>query len=399
MQPRYLTLVGAGLTQFTIIGILFSFSLFFTELQGQFGWSRTQLSGATALAFFMMGLLAMLGGRLNDRFGPRIVLGVTGLCYGAGYMLLANIESPWQLYVLFGTLIGLGLGTHDVVTLSTVARWFPASRGLMTAITKVGTAIGQIALPPIAALLILNFGWKSAMFTMGLSAGLVLFAAAMLMSLPRDPAGQGADQESGPKAPAEGLTFAQVRRSRLFWTLCAMQFLFFPSLMTVPLHLPVYGEDLGMTKTQAAAMLSVIGASSIAGRLVVGGLVDRIGGRNGYLLCFATLIIGLLAFTLLQNITVIYIFIAIYGFGHGGFFTVVSPSIAEYFGMRAHGAIFGTVLFFGTIGGSVGPILGGLAFDIFDSYTPAFATLLAFAVVGLGLSLTLPRLSDQSAAS
>ncbi|MEX0284196.1 MAG: MFS transporter [Paracoccaceae bacterium] len=388
MSPRYLTVAGACLTQFTIIGVLFSFGLFFKELQAEFGWSRTLLSGASALAFFMMGVLAMVGGQLNDRFGPRRVLAVTGLSYGLGYILLSQISAPWQMYLLFGTLIAMGMGTHDVVTLSTVARWFEGRRGLMTAVAKIGTAIGQMVIPLLTASLILAFGWQSAMLVLGAGGAVLLLIAAMLMSLPAATASGGPATATGLQ---EGVDFAEARKSRLFWTMCIMQFLFFPSLMTLPLHLPVHGMDLGMTTQKAAAMMTVIGGASIAGRLAVGGLVDQIGGRNGYLMCFTTLIIGLVAFLTIENTSLLFVFIAIYGFGHGGFFTVVSPSVAEYFGMKSHGAIFGTVLFFGTIGGSVGPILAGLAFDLTGSYTPAFGTLLVFAVIGLGLVLTLPR--------
>ena len=385
MDPRYLTVIGACLTQFMVIGILFSFGLFFKELQAEFGWSRTLLSGANALAFFMMGVLAMLGGNLTDRFGPRVVLGVSGVGFGIGYMLLSQVSAPWQMYLLFGTLIGLGLGFHDVVTLSTIARWFEARRGIMTAIAKVGTALGQMSIPPLTAVLILAFGWKTAMMSLGVAAAILLLIAALLMQRPPAPVvapGQPVEPDGG---------FAQIRRSRVFWTLCAIQFLFFPSLMTLPLHLPVYGMDMGMTRPQAALMLSVIGAASIAGRLAVGGLVDKIGGRNGYLLCFSALIIGLVAFLTVSNLTLLMVFVGIYGFGHGGFFTVVSPTIAEYFGMRALGAVFGTVLFFGTLGGSVGPILAGLAFDLFGSYMPAFAVLLVFAGLGIVLVMTLSR--------
>ena len=86
----------------------------------------------------------------------------------------------------------------------------------------------------------------------------------------------------------------------------------------------------------------------------------------------------------------LFVVVAFYGFGHGGFFTVVAPSVAEYFGMRAHGAIFGTVLFFGTIGGFIAPILAGLTFDTTGSYTLAFLGLLVLAVMGLALVLSLP---------
>lgn len=385
MNPKYLTVFGACLTQFTVIGLLFSFGLFFKVFEAEFGWSRTLLSACSALAFLVMGVLAMAGGRLSDRFGPTRVLSVTGVLYGLGYVLMSQVSAPWQMFVIFGLFLGLGMSTHDVVTLSTIARWFENRRGIMTGVVKVGTAFGQMAMPPIVAFLILTLGWRSATVAMGIGAAILLLIAALSMSRPPEPVRGPSD------APPAGLSFAQARGSRLFWTLCAIQFLFFPSLMTVPLHLAVHGMDLGMTAPKAAVLLSVIGAASVAGRLIVGGLVDRIGGKNAFLLCFGALICGLAGFLLTQMHVLLFCVVAIYGFGHGGFFTVVSPTVAEYFGMRAHGAVFGTVLFFGTVGGSVGPILAGLAFDVTGSYQIAFFSLLTLAVIGLGLVLTLPR--------
>lgn len=382
MHPRYLTVAGACLTQFIVIGVLFSFGLFFRELQAEFGWSRTLLSGANTVAFFMMGVVALLSGRLIDRFGPRPVLGVSGLLYGLGYVLLAQSTEPWQVYLIFAVLIGVGLGTHDVGTLSTVGRWFTDRRGLMTAVVKIGTALGQMAVPLLAAGLIAARGWQSALVLLGVGAAGLLVVAALTMRAPPPLTGTPGQHTT---------TRVDLRRSRLFWTLCAIQFLFFPALMSLPLHLPVHAMDLGQSRTQAATLLSAIGGASIAGRLVVGGLVDRIGGRSGYLVCFAALIIGLVGFLSVSSPPALIVFVLIYGFGHGGFFTVVSPTIAEYFGIEALGAAFGTVLFFGTIGGAVGPILAGFAFDLSGSYLPAFGALLGFALLGLGLVLTLPR--------
>jgi MFS family permease len=82
--------------------------------------------------------------------------------------------------------------------------------------------------------------------------------------------------------------------------------------------------------------------------------------------------------------------VPIYGFAHGGIFTVMSPTVAEYYGLQAHGAIFGFVLFFGAIGGAAGPILAGSIFDLMNSYDPAFATLAVLAALGLALALKLP---------
>jgi len=384
MQSRYIVVFGACLTQFTIIGLLFSYGLFFKVFETEFGWSRTLLSACSSLAFLMMGILAMVGGRLSDRYGPRRVLAATGVLFGLGYALISLVGQPWQLFAIFATFIGIGLSTHDVVTLSTIGRWFGRRRGIMTGVVKVGTALGQMAVPPIAAGLILAFGWRRAVVTLGLSAVVLLLIAAFSMKNPPETATAEEDGEKG------GHSYRVARKTRIFWTLCAIQFLFFPSLATVPLHLAVHGMDLGMTPAMAAALLSVIGASSIAGRLAVGGLVDIIAGKKTLILCFLILITSLIS---LMNVTgrwPVFVVVALYGFGHGGFFTVVSPTVAEYFGMRAHGAIFGTVLFFGTIGGAIGPVLAGLAIDVNGSFHPAFLSLAVLAGLGLILVLSLP---------
>ena len=85
-----------------------------------------------------------------------------GLLFGTGFALISVVGEPWHLFVLFGLFIGVGMSTHDVATLSTIARWFVRRRGMMTGIAKVGTATGQMVLPPLAAVLIAGLGWRGA---------------------------------------------------------------------------------------------------------------------------------------------------------------------------------------------------------------------------------------------
>lgn len=385
VQSRYLVVVGACLTQFTIIGLLFSFGLFFKVFEAEFGWSRTLFSACSSLAFFMMGLLAMVGGRLTDRFGPRRVLSVTGLAYGLGYALMSQVTEPWQMFAIFGTLIGMGLGTHDVVTLSTVARWFNARRGTMTAVVKVGTAIGQVVLPMLVALLIAGVGWRATVIGMGALAALVLFAAAQGMALPPVPRPLVAGSAPlPPQAPPRG-----DRRTLL--TLCAIQACFVPSLLTVPLHLPAHGADLGLSGTGSAGLVAVIGAASVAGRLALGRALDSIGGRNAYLICLAGMVLALAGLAQFRELGPLYAVVTLYGFSHGALFVVVSPTVAEYFGLDGHGARFGWVLFAGTSMAWLGPILAGRLFDVTGSYTWAFVTLMAMGVLAFLLTLSLPR--------
>lgn len=384
MDTRYRVVFGACLTQFTVIGLLFSYGLFFNPLQEEFGWSRTFLSSAAALAFFVMGMLAILAGRMNDRFGPRIVMGICGVAYGIGFMLLSQVTAQWQMIAIFGVFIALGLGAHDVVTLSTIARWFEKRRGIMSGVVKTGTAIGQISVPPLAAYLLLAYGWRYALFFLGVGALVLLIVAALSMKRPPE-----VSALQGGGIPA-GLNFSEAKGTRVFWSMCAIQFMFFPSVMTVPTHLAVHGTDLGMSTTKAATLLSVLGATSIAGRLAVGTLVDRIGAKRAFLMCFAVLLGSLLGFVGVSAHALLFVVVAIYGFSHGGLFTVVSPLVAEYYGMRAHGSIFGTILFFGTIGGAIGPIFAGWIFDTSGAYQNAFLLLATLAAIGFALVISLP---------
>lgn len=385
IDERYYIVFGACLTQFTIIGLLFSYGLFFKALEVEYGWSRTLLSSCTALAFLVMGMLAFVGGRLNDRYGPRVVLGVAGTMCGVGYALLSQVTQAWQLFVLFGMFIGVGMATHDVVTLGTIARWFHKKRGMMTGVVKVGTAVGQIAVPPLAALLIALTDWRTALLVLGSAAVVMLLIAASLMKSPPQ------DDTEEARNTARGMSFAEARQTPRLWMLCAIQFSFFPTLMTIPLHIVVHGMDLGMTPALAALLLSVMGAASVVGRLAVGTLVDQIGGKHALTVCFIPLLFSLAAFLMIQSTWVLFVAVAVYGFAHGGLFTVISPTVAEYFGLKAHGAIFGLILFFGTIGGAIGPIVAGWVFDVTASYTLAFSGLAALLLLGLVLVLRLPN--------
>ncbi|MBL4725405.1 MAG: MFS transporter [Rhizobiaceae bacterium] len=382
---RLLIVLGACLTQFTTIGLLFSYGLFFKTFEAEFGWSRTLLSSCTSIAFLVMGILAIYGGRLADRYGPRIVLGVTGALGGIGYVLMAQISEPWHLVAIFGLFIGVGMSSHDVVTLSTIARWFDKRRGTMTGIVKVGTAAGQFAVPLIAAFLMIHYGWRTALVIMGISGTVILLFAAALIKNP--PVAKSASNEA---ANANGGGFKEARRTRAFWMLCAIQFLFFPTLTTIPLHIVVHGMDLGMSAVIAATLLSTTAAASVIGRVSLGVVIDKIGGKNAYIMCLIPVIVALVSLMFITNTTLLYVVVAVYGVGHGGLFTVVSPTIAEYFGLKALGGLFGIVIFFGTIGGAVGPVFAGYVFDTTGSYFIAFATLTVLATLALVTAIMLP---------
>lgn len=399
MRKRYFygfNIVAAGfIIQGVCIGAMFTYGVFFKELQAQFGWSRALISGASSLAFLTMGAGGMLAGALNDRVGPRLVIAVSGVMLGLGYILLSGLETPWQLYVFYGGLVGLGFCTHDVITLSTVARWFVKHRGIMSGLVKVGTGAGQFLFPLIATALIAGFGWRDTYVMIG-AATLVIM---VVVSLPmrRDPEGMGllpdgenaSDRRNAPQPVARHFSLREAARSGQFQILCIAEFSIFFCLFTIIVHIIPHARDLGLAPASAAAVLSTIGAVSMAGRIVMGRASDRIGGKRSLIVCFM-LLIGSLAWLQFAGKTwTLFCFAAIYGFAHGGFFTVMSPTVAELFGTGAHGLLFGVVLFNGTLGGALGPWLTGYIFDLTGSYRVGFIVLTALALTGLSLALCL----------
>lgn len=388
-------IVGAGfLTQAVAIGALFTYGVFFKEFQAEFGWSRAVISGASSLAFLVMGIGGVIAGSLNDRIGPRIILTVSGISLGIGYMLLARMSAPWELFVLYGLLVGVGFSTHDVITLSTIARWFVARRGAMSGLVKVGTGGGQFLMPLVAASLITAVGWRTAYLLLGAFSLAALVAVAQPMR--RDPQAMGLLPENGfvsnPAASSlqsDGLTLGEAARTRAFWILCVLEFAIFFCLLTTIVHIVPHARDQGLSPPLAAAVLSTIGGVSMLGRITMGMVMDRIGGKRSLVLCFGLLIASFLWLHVTEGAWMFFVFAVAYGFAHGGFFTVMSPTVAEFFGTTSHGTLFGTVLFCGTLGGSIGPFLAGYVFDEAGSYEAAFMTLTALALAGSVLTLFL----------
>ncbi len=391
----YNIVISGFFIQGICIGAMFTFGVFFKEFQTEFGWSRGLISGASSLAFFVMGVGAIFFGTLNDRIGPRIILTISGIMLGIGFILMSLLNTSWQLYLFYGFFVSIGFSTHDVITLSTVARWFVRLRGRMTGLTKVGTGVGQFAMPIVATALIAAYGWRNAYLVIGGFSLITLVLAAQLMKLDPESIGVLPDGESdisiNSSADAvEGNLFSQKAfRSRQFWILCFIEFAVFFCLLTVIVHIVPHARDLGLSATVSATVLSIIGSISIAGRLVTGSLIDKIGGKRSMIFCFVVLI-GSLAWLQMATTTwMMLLFAVFYGFAHGGFFTVMSPLIAESFGTAALGQLFGVVLFVGTLGGTIGPTASGYIFDITGSYQAPFATLAGFAVLGLLLALLL----------
>ena len=127
----YVIVAATFLIQFITLGTYNSIGVFFNPLITEFEWPRAVISGAMSLSFLLYGLLSVVLGSLNDRFGPRLIIACCGCLLGIGYLLTSKMNAVWHLYLFLGVLVGSAQSSMDVVPLSTVARWFIKKREMM----------------------------------------------------------------------------------------------------------------------------------------------------------------------------------------------------------------------------------------------------------------------------
>jgi MFS family permease len=381
------------------VGTYISYGVFFNPLMEAFDWPRAAISGASSAAFFITGLFGMMVGRLNDRVGPRVLMSIAAVFLGLGFALMSQVSTLLQLYLVFGLVFGIGLSAVDVIALSTIARWFALNRGKMTGIVKVGTGAGQFFIPILASLFIAAFGYQTAFIILGVAAFALLMTIAQFLYRDPDIYDAGHTVADFPAAPLSGAVIRPVQtagidyslalKSPKLWLLCLSNLLLVFCLMSIMLHIVPYARDMGIPPHRAAGVLAAIGAVSMAGRFAGGLLIDRTGSKRIMILSFILLLAALFWLTRADTLWELYTFATIYGIAHGGFFTAISPIVAELFGIRSHGGLFGIVVCFGTTGGALGPFVTGVLFDRFLNYTAAFSTLILIAAVAFVLMLCL----------
>lgn len=377
-----------------------SFGLFFTPLLNEFDWTRAEVAGAASMGWLIVGLMNFPSGATVDRFGPRLTLTIGGFCFGLGYLLMSGVNGLWQVY-LFYTVMAVGMSAADVVPLSTIARWFARSRGTVTGIAKVGTGVGMIAIPLFSSHLIESYGWRTAYIVLGGTAIVILVALAQFIK--RDPAKMGLKAfgldrvVSTEKTPEEGTLLRKALHIRQFQTICAVYFLVTTIAEVVMIHTVPLAMDLGVSSAGAAGILSTIGATSILARAIIGVTIDRLGSKKALLLCFIPLLSSLVWLQFVDSLWMLYAFAILYGLSHGGFFTLIAPVVAQLFGTVSHGALFGVIMAGNGVGGAIGPVLTGRAFDVFGSYRLPFLVLIGMAVAALLLVTSLTKTPYQLA--
>lgn len=367
-------------------GTYYSFGVFFESVLTEFGWTRALTSGAFSVALFLHGFVAVGNGRLNDRFGSRLIVTVSGFLLGLGYILMAQVSSIGQFYLYFGVIIGVAMGGFFVPLASTVARWFTRRRGLMSGIFLSGIGTGTMIMPPVARLLISNYGWRLSYTIFGVLT--LVFILVLTQFLRRDPGQMGLmaygeeDEvtEESVDLQERGFSVREALCTRQFWMIWAVYFSLMFSVQVMMVHVVIHATGMGISAINAASIPAIIGGVSIAGRVALGGGADRIGSKRIIVMALFVLSAALFWLLTARELWMLYLFATVFGFAYGGLVSMQPTVTADLFGLRSHGVILGLVFVSAGIGGAVGPVVVGHLYDVTSSYQPGFLVCAIIAV-------------------
>lgn len=385
---------GAFAVMFVIFGATYTFTAFFGSLQREFAASRASVSLVFSIAGFLYFSLGAVSGPLADRIGPRRVagFGVTLVVLGLG--LGAAADALWQIYLAYGLGIGIGVGFAYVPAIGSVQRWFLRRRGFASGIAVAGIGVGTLLMPPLAAVLIGQFGWRIAYLGLGLIAAILGGGGAWLLDNTPEARGLHADGDAAPAATSAGAatapspmpSVADAMRTPAFRGLYATGFIISIGLFVPFVHLVPYALDRGLSNQVAALLFGLIGIGSTFGRFAFGGLADRLGRRRSLAAMYLGMGLMLGVWLVAESAWALGLFALLFGTFYGGFVALLPALTADYFGHRNVSGVIGALYTCVAVGTLVGPTLAGLAYDLLQSYwLPIAASAVASLVAAAGV--------------
>lgn len=363
----------------TTYGLFFSYSIFLEPLEAEFNSSRAEISAVFTIYMAVYSISAIPMGWLSDRYGPRKTLWLAAFLIGSGIFLCSLATSVWQLYIFFGIIASLGHGAVYVAPTSTINRWFTQRKGLAVGIAVSGLGFGLLVVPPAISQVINTYGWQVAFVILGITFFAINgIVGVFIRGRPEDkglrPFGELEQEASASEnlSNARHFSMAEALKTKSFWMIYLITLLSFGGEQMVLVHIVPYSTAIGISPTEASVGLSFLGIGTIAGRIISGTVSDKIGRVRTLMLCCgieAAAIFGLLA---INSPATLYLTMMLLGLGYGGWAVLCTVMLGEFFGLKNLGMIIGVWFTVGVPSSVLGPLMGGIVFDLTRSYFLAF---------------------------
>ena len=404
---------AAFLNLFFTTGIIYyGFPVFYPAFVSSLGFTHAQVTQGFLIGTLVVGLpVGLLAGAWIDRIGTRWVI-LSGIGFvGLPLVLMGHMTRLWQYESLcIAEVLGYVLA-GPIANQVLIAQWFRARRGRAMGFAYLGLGLGGVAAPPLVNFLIHNFGWRFALESIGAAILIVLFPVGIWITR-STPAEMGLLPDGLPPAslasdaavqhPSSGIAAAV--RSANFWLILAGATLVLGAINAVVQHFILALKDQGYSTTTAARFLSILLASSLGGRVLVGYFADRFQKKNTMALFYLLLGAAIPLLCIAHHPMAALAFAVVFGFCMGADYMLIPLVTAECFGIESLGKLLALIIMGYTLGQWVAPWITGKIFDIYGSYGMAWKLWTAGALLGSAaiyvISIPSGKIhSDRTAAS
>lgn len=393
--------VAAFFTLLITVGIPFyGLPFFYDYFIKEFGWSRAQTTSGIAIATI---LIQPIGGLLVHRFSPRklIVFGACALMmslitFGAGTGSLLLYYAAWCIFMV--GYIYAGPLPHQVI----LTQWFRRKRGLVIGLAYLGIGLGgAISQKYVALPLILHFGWRTALMVMG---SLMLLLIPILIFVVRDrPSSKGlfadGDSQPAPEMSIPPRSSSDILRQRSFWLLALGSFCSIGAIGSINQHMKLLFQDAGLSAATVADTTFLILISSLAGRVVMGWLADRLSKKLVMVAAYLFVALPIPLLFVIARPGAAWLFAAVFGFGLGADYMLIPLMAAQAFGPNSLARTMGIILPADSIGQTCFPFLLGVLHDRFGNYHYGLMLVVSLALAGAVAIAMLPGGTPEAASA
>lgn len=381
-QGWIVVLAGIGIN--LAFGVLYAWSIFGGKLQESLGWTKTESSLPYTVAIIMFALMMIPAGRLQDRFGPRVVATAGGLLIGGGCILAGSLTSLPGLVFSFGILAGSGIGLGYASTTPPAVKWFPPEKkGLITGLVVGGFGLASLYIVPLSKYLLANYDIFASFRILGIIFLFMTVPLAQLVKNPETPAVSTNPAAANKKT--YDLTFKEMLKTKEFYMLW---FMFFAGatggLMTIGGLKSIVKVSLG--EGAAYQLVAFAAIANALGRPMAGNISGKLGRGKTMTLLYIIQAAALFFFHGLSSYVTVFAAACMIYFSYGAMLSVFPSACGDNYGTKNLGLNYGILFSAWGVGGTVGPMIGGKIADMTGSYALAFniaaGVLIVAAVVG-----------------
>ena len=381
---RWVIVAAGGLLGCVAIGAMFALPVFLRPVAQQTGWSMTGVSTAMTIAFVAMALASFAWGSLSDRVGPRLVVLAGSVGIAASVALASQAKSLIAFQLIFGLAVGGSVAAIFAPLMAAVTGWFETQRSLAVSLVSAGIGMAPMTMSPLAAWLVTHYDWRTSMLIIAGITAVVMIPLSFLVRRPH------ALERSQPisEEPQSEISISEALRSPQFIILVLTNFFCCATHSGPIFHTVSYAVSCGIPLMAAVTIYSVEGLAGLFGRIGFGIAGDRLGAKNVLVFGLMAQAVGTLGYLFVRELAAFYAVAAIFGFIYAGTMPLYSVIARENFPLKMMGTVIGGTVMAGGLGMATGPVVGGMIYDTYATYSWLFIISFGLGVGSVLIALT-----------